>query len=418
VAGGGSRTTGARRLVSITDQVCSSASNFLLMFLVARSAASTSTFGTFTLGFALLTFVMTVSRSVLGVPLGTDLHLLAPAEKRLFVGRSVASALALGTAVTTALVLASLFVSGHREDLRMGLLLLAVAAPVVMAQDIGRYVAVAVLRPWTALCSDVVWLAIVGVVLTLDAVTSWHPSLAWALALWGLGALLALGLVSSALELPVFRRLGTWLRQDVRRGHLLLDSLMAAGVPLLIALSVTVFASATVLGSLRGASTLLGPLNIAIASVGLALVPDAARRDERGARRIMAWASGFLALGAVAWSLLLLMLPDRIGIALMNTIWGPAVHVLPVAALEYVGLAAWTGAGSYFRARRQTLLLLRFRYLYSGLSVLAALAATWIWGTPRAIAGATAAGAVCVGALSWLRLLNARERPREQALSR
>lgn len=416
--GGRLRGARSRNFLSIADQVCSSASNFLLMLLVARSAASASTFGTFTVAFAVLTFALTVSRSVLGVPVGTDLHHLDGERTRAFIGRTVACALALGVAVSTVLAVADAAMPGLAQDVRVGVLVLAVAAPVVLIQDVGRYVAVATQRPMTALGSDLSWLAVLLVVLGVDLVSKWEPSISWALALWGLGGVLALTMVSRLLVPPLFRKLVGWIGRDARRAHLLIDSVMAAGVPLLIAVSVTAFASAAVLGSLRGASTLLSPLNIAITSVGLALIPEAARRDGRGARRVMAWASGLLVVVTVLWALALLVLPDQMGTDLLGTIWSPAVHVLPVAALEYLGLAAWTGAGSFFRARGQTLSLLRFRYVYSGLSVAAALSATWIWGTPRAIAGATAAGAICVGVASWVHIIRHRERVPEPAPSR
>jgi O-antigen/teichoic acid export membrane protein len=414
----GADRLGRRSALSVVDQVLSSASNFLVVLLVARGAHSAATFGAFTVAFTVLTFVMTMGRSVLGVPLGTDLHLLDQVETRIFIGRSVACALALGTSVSLVLLVADGLLSDLDHDLRAGIVVLAVAAPVVTAQDVGRYVAVAARRPAIALRSDAAWLVIIGSALAIELATTWHPTIVAVLLTWGVGAAVALGLLLPVLARPLFSRLYNWLRHDERRGHLFLDSLLAAGAPLLIALSVTAFASAAVLGSLRGASTLLSPLNIAITAVGLALVPDAARRDEQGARRLMGLASGLLIAGTLVWALLLLTLPERVGVAMLGTIWAPAHYVLPVAAIEYVGLAAWTGAGSYLRAHRQTLLQLRFRYLYSGLGVLAALCATWIWGTPRPIAGATAAAAVCVGLASWARIITARSAAPASAPSR
>jgi hypothetical protein len=83
---------GRRGALSVIDQVCSSASNFLVILLVARGATSTASSGTFTVAFGLLTFVLTTSRSTLGVPLATDLHRLEPADARMMVARSVACA--------------------------------------------------------------------------------------------------------------------------------------------------------------------------------------------------------------------------------------------------------------------------------------------------------------------------------------
>ena len=103
----GPRGVGRRRALSVSDQVCSSASNFLVILLVARGAESTSIFGAFTVAFGVLTFVLTMSRSTLGVPLGTDLHRLEATEGRTMVARSLACGLALGGVVAVLLLGAS-----------------------------------------------------------------------------------------------------------------------------------------------------------------------------------------------------------------------------------------------------------------------------------------------------------------------
>ena len=137
------------------------------------------------------------------------------------------------------------------------------------------------------------------------------------------------------------------------------------------------------------------------------MIPDASRRDERGARRLMAAASVLLAVVTLVWTGALLALPDSVGISLLGNIWEPAKQVIPVAAVEYVGLAAWVGAESHLRARHQTLLQLRFRYLYAVVALSAALTATLVWSSPRAVAAAAALAAVVVSALAWWRILTA-----------
>src|SRR3954452_25437968 len=97
------RGVGATNLVGVIDQVCSSASNFLVVLLVARGASSTTSFGSFTVAFAVLTFVLTISRSTLRVPLGTDVHRLDADRARTMVARSMACGLALGGDVAVVL---------------------------------------------------------------------------------------------------------------------------------------------------------------------------------------------------------------------------------------------------------------------------------------------------------------------------
>jgi O-antigen/teichoic acid export membrane protein len=392
--------------------VCSSASNFLVILLVARGAASTSIFGAFTVAFGVLTFVLTMSRSTLGVPLGTDLHRLDATDGRTMVARSLACGLALGGVVTVLLLGASAVLPDLDADLRTALVALAVLAPIVVVQDVGRYVSIARWRPGLALRSDALWLAVILTAFVGDLGGAWHLTVTSTVVCWGLGALLALAALVAVLARPSSQGVRGWLLGDPRRRHLFTDSVLAAATPLVVALIVTFLASAAVLGSVRGATTLLSPLNIAITAVGLTLIPDASRRDERGARRLMAAASVLLALVTLVWTGALLALPDSVGISLLGNIWEPAKQVIPVAAVEYVGLAAWVGAESYLRARHQTLLQLRFRYLYAVVALGAALTATLVWSSPRAVAAAAALAAVVVSALAWWRILTATPSPR------
>ena len=409
---------GRRSALGVSDQVCSSASNFLVILLVARGAASTSAFGSFTVAFGVLTFVLTMSRSILGVPLGTDLHGLDSGQTRTMVARSSAVGLGLGCLVAVVLLGVSVVVPHLDHDLRSALIALALAAPVVVLQDVGRYVSIARWRPGVALRSDGLWLAVILVGTVGDLAGWWELSVTSTVLCWSAGALLGLIALSQVLAVPSRRGIRSWLLDDARRRHLFADSLLAAATPLMVALIVTLVASAAVLGAVRGATTLLSPLNIAITAVGLTLVPDASRRDERGARRLMAVASTLLALATLIWTAALLALPDSVGISLLGTIWEPAQQVLPVAMVEYVGLAVWIGAESYLRARHQTLLQLRFRYLYSVLALGAVLAATLLWSSPRAVAGASAFAAVVAGGLAWGRILSAGSQHQPESVPR
>ncbi len=245
----GAEGVGRRRALSVIDQVCSSASNFLVVLLVARGATSTSILrGVSRWPSACCTFVLTMSRSTLGVPLGTDLHRLEAAAGRTMVARSVAC----GPCSRRC---------GHRGAPRCSPRSSRawrrtcgppwshspLVAPVVVVQDVGRYVSIARWRPGLALRSDAVWLAVILVAFVGDLAGAWHlhghvhRRCRWGLACAGRAAA-ALILVLARPRTPAGIR--GWLLDDPRRRHLFTDSVLAAATPLAVALIVTVLASA------------------------------------------------------------------------------------------------------------------------------------------------------------------------------
>jgi O-antigen/teichoic acid export membrane protein len=204
-----------RSLNALLDQAASSASNVLALVLLAR-ALDADTFGRFSLGYAVLVLVLSLTRAALG----TRITLTPDHDHAHRVTAGVLGALTLLAVPTAAVVTGAglLLTSGHDPALQ---LLVGLATPVVCAQDVLRFGAVAAGRPGVALVSDLSWLALVGVALLLrtDSRTT--------LLVWAGGAALAL----------VVALVGLRTRPDTRAGRDLLVRLARREDPLAASLA-------------------------------------------------------------------------------------------------------------------------------------------------------------------------------------
>jgi len=398
------RADSARRSLAIfVDQALSSASNFLLVILVAR-LLTTSEFGTFAVGFSVLAVGLGLSRANLGVPLSVDVpRETDPRAVDEAIGRSIAVGLVTGAVIGVVVGALGLLV-GDGTTLRATLLVLACASPFLVVQDVARFVAVAQATPGKALVSDLVWVLTGLVVLAGSAVTHRIGALT-ACGGWVLGGLLALGTVRSCLRRPRWRGTWRWFAHDRRRRHLSVDALTAAATPLLVVTVVATVCSPATVGSLRGASTLMSPINVGIAAVGLGAVAELSRRSPSQARRFMAMVSAGLAAGSVLWGAMVWLLPGTVGTFLLGPTWASARHVLPFSTAELVGLSVWTGAISLLRATDRTRASASFRGVYLVLTLIFAGAAAVFWGTASGVQAALAGSAAVLALVSWISVL-------------
>ena len=173
------------------------------------------------------------------------------------------------------LVLGLSVLSAGTHDLDI-LLLVAVATPVVLLQDIVRFGAAAAGQPLTALVSDAVWVAVMAVPLLLG----WRLSEGLALGLWLGGAVAAL--VTAVVmfgQRPRWRAGLAELRRRDRVGEsVTLGSVIMLVSSLLVLLLVSRVLGPAAAGALRAAATTMGPVNVLLAFTGLGLVPVLVKR--------------------------------------------------------------------------------------------------------------------------------------------
>lgn len=384
------------RVVSLGDQVLSGLSNFLTVALVARSA-SPEDFGHFSLAYAVLLTLLNVTRGLWGTPIA----LAASPAAALGTARALlGSAVLLAPVMALVVAVPSFLLSGGASW--QLLVLIGLAAPVVCAQDVCRFAAVSAERPWVAVASDGVWVGVVLVGYLL------RPDVRTAVAIWLAGAVVSL--VVAALALRVRPELAAGRRKlrtvhSTGAGVAASNIAMQVGSYVVLALA-TLVVSASAAGALRGASSVMAPVNTLLGFLALGLLPMVHRRPPAERVRAVARIAGILLVATAAWSAVLLFLPRSWGSLLLGDTWPLSRELLPWTAVEYLFLAVCASALLGLQAGQAGRLLVRAglgaALLLIGAGVIAALTATEA--TPFAIGQAAAAGVAAVG--SWVLYLS------------
>lgn len=401
---------GTRRRVawSTLDQALSSASNFALIFLIARGT-SPSELGFIFIGYAVLTAGIAVSRNAFGGILGIDLPTIdGPAASEL-VARSLGGVLITSLVVSSALLVLAFALPLSTEATTV-ILLLSASSPFVHFQDLQRFWAVARGRSHHAAASDALWL-------TLALSGFWVANAApasldsvWGAAAWVVGGI-AGGLLLIKLDYwraPVFSGSWPWLSRDSRRRQLAADALIAQLSPLGTMSLVAAIGGPQILAAVRAAGTLFGPLNLLSATIPLALVPEAIRSGPSRAKRLFLITTVGYSLIALAMGLLVFVTPLSVGSALLGSTFPLAQTIILITTVEYVGLGLWGVSRARFRVEQRLDVALRFRVVFSIFSVILPIVAVLAWGSARALATSFAITAVCVGAVAYI---SSRHRP-------
>lgn len=382
-----------RRSLGLVDQGLSSLSNVLAVALVAHGLDRAG-FGRFSLSYAVLVALLGLSRSWFG----TRISLIGDRAAVPQAASKVLGALLLLSPALAGVVfgLGSLLTGGPAGWLG---LVVAVATPVVCMQDALRFAAVACGRPGVAVASDVVWLVSLVALIPLLR----NASSATVMVLWLASAVVALLVATGALG--VRPSLGAGL-VHLRSRHATGESIsfgtvVATGSSLVVVgVAGSVLGPAAV-GSLRGASTAMGPLNVVFAYVNLALTPYLVRRSRRLDLRFCAATAAAVLAVVCVWSLLLLVLPTHWGRAVLGDTWAGTRSVLPFTALEYAGIGLATVSTLGLKVRHEAGMLVRQKAVVAVVTVALGCSACVVLDDVRAVAAALAvAAAVSVG-LGW-----------------
>ena len=352
----------ARRLsVGVTDQLLSSGSNFLALLVGARYLDADG-FGSFSL--ALLSYTLTLgitralcSEALLVRPGDT------PASHRARVADATGSAAWVGVVAAIAFSGAAVVSS---TPLDRCFLLLAVAMPGLLVQDTLRYAAFARSQPRAALESDAIWF--VGLLVALAVLIGrGSPSAPAMLVAFAVPGVLAGGV--QAWRERVRPAVGGGPRWISRHRDLslryLLDFLSGAGAAQLAAYVLVVVAGVAAVGSIRGAQTIFGPVNILLTGASIVLVPEgrhAARRSKRSLTAVCVVASAsFAALAAAMLGIFLVLSPAE-GRLILGSTWASArTVVFPVGLASIAGgVLAGPMAGLRSLAAAKALLRIRF----------------------------------------------------------
>lgn len=352
----------ARRLsVGVTDQLLSSGSNFLALLAGARSL-DTDGFGSFSLALLSYTLVLGITRA-----LCSEALLVRPGDTE--AGHRSRVSDATGSAIWVGIVAAMAFSAAaivSSPPLDRCFLLLAVAMPGLLVQDTLRYAAFARSEPRAALESDAVWF--VGLlVLLAGLIVRGDPSAPAMLVAFAVPGVLA-GAVQALREgvRPAIAGGPKWIvrHRDLSLRYLL-DFLSGAGAAQLAAYVLVVVAGVAAVGSIRGAQTIFGPVNILLTGASIVLVPEgrhAARRSKRSLTTVCLLASAtFAALAAAMLGIFLVLNPAEGRLVLGSTWTSARAVILPVGLASIAGgVLAGPMAGLRSLAAAKALLRIRF----------------------------------------------------------
>lgn len=331
-------------LISVADQITSSATNVLVVVSAAR-AASSSDFGAFSVAYVVYVLVAGLVQALVGQVL-----VLEDAERARALTRGVLRTVGTIGVGTSALLLAGLVV----VDLpgAGALRALAFVLPVLLLQDCLRFAFAAMLAPARALLSDLTWLAAVVAVLV---VVPHGADGATLVVIWGLSAVPAL-LVALVGAVPALRA-GAGATLGLRRrrylGHrfglefVLVQSGSQIPIAVFGALGDVVLAAA-----LRATATLFGPLNVLYNAMQNFAAPVIGQSGSDARRsRLCLLVSGATAALAGLWATLLATLPTSWGAQVLGATWTSAQAVIPAIGVQYVALAFVFGGRTALRLR-------------------------------------------------------------------
>ena len=325
--------------VLTVDQIISGASNVLIALLAAHLLPAAQ-FGLFGITFILYTILVGVSRGLVSDPL-----LLHPVEAEERSSEVIGSACVVAVPLGCLLLAIGFGVRTWNRDLGDALIVLAICLPLLVLQDVGRYIGIATRRPGQAVVLDTVWLVVMLAAVAPLFATGTHE-LPWFIAAWG-----GSGAVAGLL---VFRRqrlrdlqfgLG-WLRQTWPLSwKFLVTYISFQGGSLGMASEVGAEAGARALGGVQGAVLLVRPFTTFQVAAMSAGIGDVARlaKEAQPVRRHVLMLTGVIAAVALLNMLGMLVLPNRLGHLLLGASWHPAQPLLLPTGMQIVFLALLSG---------------------------------------------------------------------------
>lgn len=386
----------------ISDQALSSATNFAVGIVVARSV-STLDFGAFSLVFALFAIAVSLSRAVATEPFLVRFSASPTGTSRTAAQGAAGTALVLGAGAGLLGALASPLLPG---EVRPVLLALSLCLPGLLLQDAWRQIFFGMGRGHSAFANDLVWLLamVPSFALALALGGGSTPSAQLVLA-WGAAA--GLAAVFGAWQLRMAPRPGataSWLRSHRDLWPRFAgESILISGAPQLYTIAIAAFAGLIAAGQIRLVLIVLGPVHVLIQGIGLVALPEGVRALARGRRHLTRHAlliSGLIAGGALAWGALVLLTPPAWWTWLAGPGWVAAAAILVPMSLHQILNGANSGAHVGLRAMQEARRSLHTRIAASSLLVAAPTTAVML-GYGVVGAAWALAGVALVNAVVW-----------------
>ena len=382
----------------MVDQGLSTLTNFALTIVIARSVDSAS-FGAFAVGYVAYYTVIAGVRGLVSLPL--SIRVSRQAEQTGETSAGAGAAALVGVVAGLVLAVSGMALRSQTGDV---LLVFGLLMPGLCLQDTWRYVFFTTARPTLAVRNDLVWVVAQTVFIALVIVFVDDAAVVWFAVAWGGAALVAACYGVAQAQMPAWRQAVAFLRRHWDLGaRLSAESVLSSGSAMITTLVIGGIVGPAGVGSIRGASTLFGPLTTLQMGIISAAIPEGSRAIKSRPAAVPAALQAISAGGAaltIVWGAALWVLPEAWGRQVLGDTWHGAHAVLvPVLALM-VGRAVMTGGNvglKVLEAAQASLSLLIVAVL---VSTLGALIGVWIGGLGGAAWGIAAGGWVhAVG--SW-----------------
>jgi O-antigen/teichoic acid export membrane protein len=384
------------------DQIASSATNFLLHVLVARSVDPAG-FGFFALIFSTYLIALGTVRAVTSKPLNIRFATASRDEHRAAARAATGFSVIVGVATGLLLLAVAAWIDG---PMSRPLMVLGAFMPLLMLQDTWRFVFFSGAVPAKAFANDVVWgvgqLTAVVVVVVLQA----QPDVGSLVIAWSAGAsLAALYGCWQARLLPGIRESASWWNAQRDLGiRLVPEFWLFSGSSQAVYYAIALVAGPAAVGALRAAQTLMAPIKTMLLTVSVLAIPEGARlykREPAALFRTMSLLSGVLAITGVVWAVGLFLIPDSLGTTLLGKNWQPAMSVMLPMGIFLVLTGSQKGGLAGLHVLGQTSRTLMVSAVTAP-AVLILGAAGAYWGNAIGAAWGRAAAAGLTAAALWL----------------
>ena len=381
-AGAPARGAASVAISTTVDQVLSSASNALMVFVLAQ-VSSAGEFGIIGLLITVVGVCMGCDRGALGTPLLLTSNLT---NRQIVAESNYALSCSLYTGGVGGFLVLTLGAVFHQPWIALAL---AIVLPVVLAQDVLRLTAIALGRPSLAVVADALWAApMLGIfVANLFGV---RESAEFSIFLWGFSGLVSAGILAFRLRVaPHHYRILDWWRTDwparLRFGGVY--AIGQIGVVLGTLVAVTTAGSVAAAG-IRGASTLFGPIATLLSALPMVFVPHAVRTGNSVGDqwRLVSRTSVATSVLTVVATGCLMAVPARLGAAILGASWPETLSVLPYIGVSTAAVCWALGVSTVFQVRGESRTVFGLGMLLVGLQLVASFAAGSIFRSAIAIA--------------------------------
>ncbi|MGH3556135.1 MAG: hypothetical protein ACRDTK_01185 [Mycobacterium sp.] len=297
---------------------------------------------------ALLLTLLAAATGVLRGALGTPLLLTA--------GRPQSDIRREGSFAVTSALLVSPIVGGvmwavEGSGIRLPTMLIIAATPIVLVEDVLRYVAIAQGRPHVAALCDGVWFLgsaalLVATWFHLPVATTGYLIGGWT----GLAFLALVGMLVAVRIAPALRQYPGWICDGWQdRARYGAESGLEQTTAFAVLLFAAVVLSPEVTAALRGATALLAPIAIAASAIPLVLIPESKRLNmaPRQVWNSLARIALITTAGSILLGVALFFMPVSVGELVLGRTFGATQAIAPIIALEYA-IGAWIIAVTIF----------------------------------------------------------------------